>query len=384
MNNTLLSKKFPGEIREKKDYKYFLPSSIFEAKKLQYDFEISRQFEQASLVLGKFCAKNSDIPNTDHFIMSYLKIEATQSSKIEGTQTEIKDAFQQNITEIPDEKKEDWQELTQYILAMKHAVKRKEELPLCSRLIKEAHKILLSQVRGKHKMPGEYRKSQNWIGGSRPDNAHFVPPSNEFVEYLMDDLEKFIQDDNLPIPHLIKTALIHYQFETIHPFLDGNGRVGRMLIPLYLLEKKILDHPILYVSDFFERNRRAYYDSLDYARRDKQGVVKWISFFLDGIIETSKKGIKISDDILELKKDIFEEKIPTLGKRAKNAQKLADNLFQSPITTASSVSQKLSITPQNAQILLNDLVRLNILHETTGQKRNRIFEFKDYFDILTK
>jgi Fic family protein len=382
--NVFLSQRFPGEIRKAGLYKYFLPADIFLAKNLVLNFKIQKQLEEATLVLGKFSAKITGIPNINHFISSYLNKEAVQSSRIEGTQTEIDQAFEEDESEVSADNKNDWQELRQYIVAINKAITNLNKLPICSRLIQDTHKILLSQVRGEHKSPGAYRESQNWIGGSRPDNAHFVPPAPEFVEELMKNLEYFIHDDSLQIPNLVKIALIHYQFETIHPFLDGNGRIGRMLIPLYLLEKKMLDQPILYISDFFEKNRRSYYDALDYARKDEEGVIRWISFFLDGVISTANEGIEITEKILKLREKIFQEKIPTLGRRAKNGQKLVVFLFKTPIVDSIKIREELKISAQSSQILINDFVKLGILQEITGQKRNRMFVFEDYLALLRK
>lgn len=353
------------------------------SQQLVLDFKIQKQLEQATLTLGNFSAKTTAIPNTDLFIASYVKKEAVQSSRIEGTKTEIDQAFQEEI-DINPEKRDDWQELQQYIKAMSAAVEGLSALPLCERLIRDSHQILLSQNRGKNKSPGEYRKTQNWIGGSRPDNAHFVPPSPEYVGIAMQNLEAFIHDEALGIPDLVKIALIHYQFETIHPFLDGNGRIGRMLIPLYLLEKGLLQEPILYISDFFEKNRRAYYDTLDKARESKAGLTKWISFFLDAIIETAKEGILTTDRLIELQEDIFLTRLPTLGRRAKNAQKLVRLLFQRPLIDSVHIRNELQISAQAAQNLLADFERLHILKEVTGYKRNRLFVFQEYLEILKK
>ena len=384
MKYALLSQKFPGERRKKSSYEYFLPGNIFLTKNLSVNFKLQKQLEEATLSLGKFSARITNIPNIDLFITSYLNKEAVQSSRIEGTQTEIDEAFQEDESDISAEKKNDWKELRQYITALNMAIQGLSKLPLCDRLIRKTHKILLSQNRGEHKSPGDYRKSQNWIGGSRPDNAHFVPPSPEFIAEAMKNLEEFIHDNTLCMPELIKIALIHYQFETIHPFLDGNGRIGRMLIPLYLLEKKILDQPILYISDFFEKNRRSYYDALDRARDSEEGLIKWISFFLDGVTKTADEGMKTTEKIIHLQDNIFRKKLPTLGRRAKNGQKLAEYLFHQPLVDSVRIRNELKITPQATQMLLADFVRIGILREITGQKRNRIFIFDDYLSILRK
>ena len=337
--------------------------------------------EAASLALGKFSALIEKIPNPTGYIVAFTRQEATQSSRIEGTQTDIEDAFKSK-EDIDPEKRDDWQELQSYIQALDSAVEKLNTIPLCNRLIKKTHKILLSHSRGKNKQPGEFRQSQNWIGGSRPSNAHFVPVVTEYVDTAMDNLEKFIQDTTLKIPHLIKAALIHYQFETIHPFLDGNGRIGRMVISLYLLENKILKHPILYISDYFENNRQSYYDALDNARKSQEGIVKWISFFMDGVYQTATKGIKSTQHILDLKENITN-KILTLGRIAKNAQRLLELLFDTPVINSSFISRKLTLSPQSSHTLIAKFIELNILIEMTGYKRNRVFLFKEYLDILS-
>ena len=382
MNNPFLSNCFPGEMKRADSYEYFLPADLFLSKELVLDFKLQSQLEETSRVLGQFSKEISTIPNIELFIISYLRKEAVQSSKIEGTKTEIDDAFQEDESEIPNEKRDDWQEVQQYILAIHEAIEELKNLPLCERLIKKIHKTLLSKSRGKDKCPGEYRKSQNWIGGSRPDNAHFVPPTHDLLNHLMSNLEKFIHDETLSIPHLVKIALIHYQFETIHPFLDGNGRTGRILIPLYLLENKMIKEPILYISDFFEKNRQNYYDCLDQGRKSKEGMLRWISFFLDAVIETSKEGMRTTEKINKLKNHLFQEKIPSLGKRAKNGQKLCEILFQEPIINAKKAKEKLGISAQVSQNLMASFVKEGILKEITGNKRNRLFIFEEYLQIL--
>ena len=236
---TQFSDTFPGNERNSRlGYDFYLPGDLFQCQSIPFSMKIFQEMEHASLTLGEFSTLIKRIPNPELFLHCYLSKEATLSSKIEGTQTEIEDAYFDDA-DIQIERRDDWSELQAYIKAFNEAVQSLKALPLCTRLIRQAHQTLLSQVRGKDKLPGEFRRSQNWIGGSRPDNAHFVPPPYEYVSDLMGNLEKFIQDQKTPIPHLIKVALIHYQFETIHPFLDGNGRIGRMLISLYLVENKI-------------------------------------------------------------------------------------------------------------------------------------------------
>jgi Fic family protein len=240
----------------------------------------------------------SEYVDIDLFIQMHIAKEATQSSKIEGTQTKMEEAFLKKA-DIVAEKRDDWQEVQNYILAMNKAINQLHTLPFSVRLIKMAHKILLHGVRGHHKQPGEFRKSQNWIGGAALSDAVFIPPVHTEIANLMSDIEFFANAQHDHIPDLIKVALIHYQFETIHPFLDGNGRTGRLLITLYLVYKGVLKRPILYLSDFFERNRMLYYDNLTKVRTHND-IVQWLKFFLTGIVETSRKGVETLDAMMQL------------------------------------------------------------------------------------
>lgn len=380
-----LNDTFPGayKLAATKDYRYYLVGDIYDSQQLLLDFSLYQQMEKASLALGQFSALIEDIPNPTAYISAYSKKEAMQSSRIEGTQTTIEDAFKEK-QDINLEERDSWQELHSYIKALQFSVVELNKLPLCNRLLKETHKTLLAHIKTKSKLPGEFRRSQNWIGGSRPDNAHFVPPAHQYINDAMSNLERFIQDDTIAMPHLVKAALIHYQFETIHPFLDGNGRIGRMLISLYLLEKKVLKHPILYVSSFFEAHRNSYYDALDGARQNQTGVIRWIDFFLDGIYQTAAEGVRKTRQILALQQEILAQKIPALGRRAKNAQRLLELLFNHPILNAGTIHKQLAVSPQLAQNLLADFVHLGILREITGYKRNRKFEFCDYLALLQK
>lgn len=379
---TKLFDTFPGGTRQSpQGYAYFLPGSIYQSSELTFPARLFRQMEKTSIALGQFSSLIDRVPNTKMFIHSYLRKEATLSSRIEGTQTEIEEAFMTQ-EDIASEKRDDWAEINAYTNALESAIEGLKGLPLCNRLLKQTHERLLSQARGRDKLPGEFRRSQNWIGGSRPDNAHYVPPSYEYVSEAMSDLERFIQDDQTDLPHLVKAALIHCQFETIHPFLDGNGRLGRMLISLYLLEKKVLQHPILYISSFFERHRSAYYEALDKTRENSDGVISWIAFFLEGVYETASAGIKLTNQIIDYRADLIEKQIPQLGKRAPRALKLLDFLFEKLVINAKLVQTELGFSPQVTQTLLKHFMELGILGEITRQKRNRVFVLKDYLDLL--
>jgi Fic family protein len=250
-----------GNYQNQGYYKSFQPSLINKNWLLK-DMEIQQLLSKADRQLGRLDMYSEYIPNIDLFISMHVIKEATQSSKIEGTQTNIEEALLEKEDVILD-KRDDWEEVQSYIEAMNTAIKKLETLPFSTRLIKETHKILLQGVRGQHKLPGEYRSSQNWIGGASINDATFIPPVYASINELMSDLEKFAHNEEFYFPDLLKIALIHYQFETIHPFLDGNGRVGRLIITLYLVDKTILKKPVLYLSDFFERNRSLYYENLN-------------------------------------------------------------------------------------------------------------------------
>ena len=293
---------YPGNLRHSPNgYQYYMPGDIFLSKNLDFPIDVIKKMEKASLMLGQFSYQIEQIANPLALVYSFSMQEARFSSRIEGTQTEIDDAFMIQ-DDVPAERRDDWAELNAYIRALQQAVEAGKKLPLCNRLLKETHATLLSQVRGKDKLPGEFRRTQNWLGGSRPDNAHFVPPEHQFIDEGMSNLERFIQDTTIDMPDLIKAALIHAQFETIHPFLDGNGRMGRILISLYLLEREVLRQPILYISSFFEKNRQFYYEMLDGTRKDAAGVIKWISFFLQAVCATAENGIAVTQSISELSK----------------------------------------------------------------------------------
>ena len=319
------------------------------------------------------------IPNIDLFIRMHVLKEATQSSKIEGTQTNMEEALLEK-EDVPLDKRDDWEEVQNYIAAMNEAIAKLPTLPFCARLMREAHKTLLQGVRGKHKQPGEFRRSQNWIGGATIDDAVFVPPVHPSIGELMGDIEQFVHNDSKYFPELLKIALVHYQFETIHPFLDGNGRVGRLLITLYLVSKGILKKPVLYLSDFFERNRTHYYDNLMRVR-EKNDLLQWIRFFLVGIIETAKISIKTFDNILKLQKEV-EAKIRTLGSRTANAQTVVNYLYHQPLIDAAKVGAIAAISPASAYKLIADLEQLGILKEITGGKRGKMYLFAEYLQLF--
>ncbi len=371
-----------GKYKQQLEYQSFSPNTIC-LQWLISNPQLLNKLGEADRYLGRLDSFSELIPDIDFFITMHVAKEATVSSKIEGTQTSFEEALIK-IEDIKPEKRNDWQEVQNYILAINQAIKEMDELPISNRLIKQTHQTLLQGVRGKEKRPGEYRSSQNWIGRSLKD-AIFVPPVHQEIPDLMHDLEKFInaEDLELPVavPHLIKIAMIHYQFETIHPFLDGNGRIGRLLITLYLIDKKLLQKPTLYLSDFFEKNRRDYYDNLMQVRK-KDDLETWLFYFLEGVIETAKKSIAAFQSIIKLREDVELNRLIQLGRKQKSAKKLINLLYKNPILDSKEVAISLNISTSTAIRLINDFQELGILSELTGYKRNRIYVFSEYVTIF--
>jgi Fic family protein len=359
-------------------YKSFQPNAIDRVWSLD-NMELIQLLGRADRELGRLDMYSEYIPNIDLFISMHVLKEATQSSKIEGTRTNLAEALLAEEDVAP-EKRDDWEEVQNYVAAMRQAIANLDTLPFSSRLICETHRTLLQGVRGKHKQPGEFRQSQNWIGGATLSDAIFVPPIHSSIGELMSDIEKFVHNNTDYFPELLKIALVHYQFETIHPFLDGNGRVGRLLIPLYLVDKGILKQPVLYLSDFFERNRTNYYDNLMRAR-EKSDLLQWFKFFLVGIIETASNSVATFDNILKLQKQV-ESQIQVLGSRTANAQKAIDYLYQRPIIDAAKVGEVVKVSPASAYKLIVDLVQLGILEEITGGKRGKQYMFMAYLNLF--
>jgi Fic family protein len=367
-----------GQKIQRFNYQSFEPNKVNILWEID-DPEIAFLLSQADIKLGELNAYSQLIPDVDFFIKMHVIKEGTQSSSIEGTQTNIDEAVQKKEF-IQPEKKEDWQEVQNYVQAMNQAIKDLEKLPVSNRLIKQAHMILMQGVRGTNKLPGEFRNSQNWIGGSSLVDASFIPPHQDSVLELMGDLEKFLHNEINPVPPLIKIGIAHYQFETIHPFLDGNGRIGRLLITLFLVNNGLLHKPVLYLSDFFERNRMLYYDNL---RRvsSHNDLKQWLKFFLVGIKETSENSIQTFRNIIALRSNV-EHKIVKLGKKYDLAKLFLELLYGEPKIDAQSAAEALNVNISTALRLIGDFEKLGILKELTGYKRNRIFSFEDYLNIF--
>lgn len=368
-----------GTWQKGKKYRYFLPEKINHTF-VWTDETINELLEKASLKLGELNSFSRFVPDTDMFIIMHVFKEAVISSRIEGTRTNIDEALIEE-KEINPEKRDDWQEVNNYVKAMNNAIKEFGTLPLSNRLIKNTHKVLLSSVRGKTKSPGEFRNSQNWIGGASIDDAVFIPPSHIELPGLMSDLEFFLHNDVIKVPHLVRIAIAHYQFETIHPFLDGNGRVGRLLVTLYLVSAGILEKPLLYLSEFFEKDKSLYYDNLTLVRT-KNDLGQWIKYFLVGIIQTSVKAVSTLKSIVDLKMDIEHNRLPGLGKRSKHGQLLLNRLFSKPLLNVKDVQDITGLSPKAAYDLVEAFIEKEILKETTGYQRNRVFIFEDYVKMF--
>jgi Fic family protein len=367
-----------GVFRQQYQYKSFSPSLVNQVWTWE-DPKVNTLLEKATQAISALNAFSLIVPNVDLFIQMHIMKEANTSSRIEGTQTEMDEALM-DVEQIDPEKRNDWQEVQNYVQAMNQALAALENLPLSNRLLKETHAILLQGVRGERKTPGEFRTSQNWIGGSSLQDAVFIPPHQNEVDELMADLEKFWHNDEIDVPHLIRIAISHYQFETIHPFLDGNGRIGRLLITLYLVSHGMLHKPSLYLSDYFEKHKGAYYDALTTVRASNN-LLHWIKFFLVAVIATAEKGQETFRKILALKNEV-DGQIVSLGRRAENARNLLLHLYQKPLINANSVSRLLDLSPRAANALIGDLQSLGILRETTGFKRNRLFMFEKYLHLF--
>ena len=367
-------------MRQTTGYEAFIPTRVNHGWTWN-DPRINTLLEEATRALVELDAFSRIVPDVDLFIRLHVVKEANASSRIEGTRTEMDEAIRSEEEVIP-ERRDDWQEVQNYIQAMNEAIGALGALPLSTRLLRQTHRTLMQGVRGQNKQPGQYRTSQNWIGGASLEDAAFIPPPPHEVPELMSDLEKFWHNEALNVPHLIRIAISHYQFETIHPFLDGNGRIGRLLITLYLMAHGFLKKPSLYLSSHIERHRSAYYDAL--RRVSGSGDMgQWIRFFLVAVRNTARAGSETFEAILALRGRV-EEQVLSLGQKAASARRLLTLLYRQPSVRAGDVADHLSVTHPTAMSLLRDFEELGLLQETTGNQRNRRYLFAEYFDLFTR
>jgi len=375
----VIFKKFlAGSWKQQYQYKSYCPALVNQEWSWE-DPRINVLLENATRALGELNAYTKIVPDVDLFIQMHILKEANTSSRIEGTKTHIEDDVL-SVEEVAPEKRDDWQEVQNYVAAMNNAVKALESLPLSMRLLKDTHATLLAGARGEKKTPGEFRRSQNWIGGSSPVDAVFVPPHHDDMPDLLSDLEKFWHNEQINVPKLIRAALTHYQFETIHPFQDGNGRIGRLLIPLYFISNRLLDKPSLYMSAHLEKYRDQYYDALMRVRTSND-IGHWCRFFLQAVIDTAEQGKITFQKILALRQEM-DSAVFKLGRRAENARSLIRHLYKSPWITLPMIEKILQIKRNPARALLTGMQELSLLEEITGFKRNRIFLFRRYVDIF--
>ena len=378
-----MSEKVGRFVLQPQGYKAFIPEPLSSRSPIKFDDELLNLLSEADRALARLDGIATVLPNPDLFIAMYVKKEAILSSQIEGTQASLEGVLEFEANLVPKENIYDIKEVINYVNALDYGIERLKTLPMSLRLIKEVHKILLEKTRGATRNPGEFRTTQNWIGpaGAGLSEAIFVPPPPNMVINLMGDLENFIhQKDN--IPPLIKISLIHYQFETIHPFLDGNGRIGRLLITFYLYWKNLLSNPLLYLSFYLKKNREVYYDLLMKIR--KEGLWReWIKFFLKGVYETSQESANTAGEIIKLKDKIIY-KLYENSASSIYAVKLLEILFDKPLVEVKDVVSKLKIHKDTANELIKSFVKIGILHEITGKQRYRKYIFKDYVDIIKR
>lgn len=361
----------------------FVPAPLPPQPPIEWSPELRNRFDQALLALGRLDSVTRLLPDTVLFLYMYVRKEAVLSSMIEGTQSSLSDLLLFELDEVPGVPIDDVEEVSSYVSALMYGLKRlKDGFPLSLRLICEIHEVLLSQGRGSKQSPGEFRKSQNWIGGTRPGNAAFVPPPADMVIECMGLLELFLHDQPEPTPILLKVALAHVQFETIHPFLDGNGRLGRLLITLLLCEQGVLRQPLLYLSLFFKTHRQYYYELLTRVRMTGDWEA-WLDFFAEAVIMTANQAVTTAEQLLELANE-SRDKINTLGRAAASCQSIHRVLLEMPITTVARLCEKTGLSPATVNKGLGHLVQLSIVRELTAQKRNRLFSYTRYIEIMNQ
>ncbi len=363
--------------------KAFVPASLPPRPPIDWIPELRDKFDQALLALGRLDSVSTLLPDTSLFLYMYVRKEAVLSSMIEGTQSSLSDLLLFELDQEPGVPLDDVREVSNYVAALDHGLRLLEKgLPLCLRLFREIHGVLLTKGRGSHQTPGEFRRSQNWIGGTRPGNAAFVPPPAEEVLECMSKLELFLHDQPKPTPVLLKAALAHLQFETIHPFLDGNGRLGRLLITLLFCEQKVLREPMLYLSLYFKSHRQYYYELLNTVRMTGDWEA-WLDFFAEAVIVTATQAVETAQQLLDLSNQ-DRDKISGLGRAAASTLQVHRALMEHPIATSDSLVKKTGITPATVNKALGHLERLGIVKELTARKRNRLFSYAGYIKIMSR
>jgi len=363
--------------------KAFVPAPLPPRPPIDWTPELRSKFDQALLALGRLDSVSSLLPDTSLFLYMYIRKEAVLSSMIEGTQSSLSDLLLFELDQEPGVPLDDVREVSNNVAALDHGLRLlKEGLPLSLRLFREIHGVLLKKGRGSDQTPGEFRRSQNWIGGTRPGNAAFVPPPAEQVPECMSKLELFLHDRPKPTPALLKAALAHVQFETIHPFLDGNGRLGRLLITLLLCEQKMLREPMLYLSLYFKTHRRYYYELLDNVRLNGDWEA-WLNFFAEAIIVTATQAVETAQQLLDLS-NRDRDKISVLGRTSASTLQIHRALMEHPIATSGWLVEKTGVSPATVNKALGHLVQLGIVRELTAQKRNRVFSYSRYVEIMSQ
>lgn len=361
----------------------FIPAPLPPVPSIDWSAELRGKFDQALLSLGRLDSISTFLPEASIFLYMYIRKEAVLSSMIEGTQSSLSDLLLFEMDQVPGVPLDDVREVSNYVAALDFGMKQLSDgFPLSLRLMKGIHRILLKDGRGKHGTPGEFRRSQNWIGGTRPGNAVFVPPPVDLVNPCLYAFEDFLHDKPDHTPSLLKAALAHVQFETIHPFLDGNGRLGRLLITLMLCEQKILQKPLLYLSLYLKANRKRYYELLNDVRLTGDWEA-WLSFFCEAVIKTSDQAVDTAKRLFMLT-DQDREKLHGFGRATASMLKVHQALVERPLITSAALVKKIGIMPNTVNKALSELTSLGILKEITGKKRNRIYSYWKYIDILNE
>ena len=361
----------------------FVPAPLPPRPPIDWTPELRSKFDQALLALGRLDSVSTLLPDTLLFLYMYVRKEAVLSSMIEGTQSSLSDLLLFELDQEPGVPLDDVREVSKYVAALDHGLRLLEEgLPLSLRLFREIHGVLLTKGRSSNQTPGEFRRSQNWITSTRPGNAAFVPPPAEEVLDCMSKLELFLHDQPEPTPVLLKAALAHVQFETIHPFLDGNGRLGRLLIALLLCEQKVLREPMLYLSLYFKTHRQHYYELLNNVRMTGDWEA-WLDFFAEAVIVTATQAVETAQQLLDLSNQ-YRDKISGLGRAAASTLQVHRALMEHPIATSGSLVEKTGITPATVNKVLGHLEQLGIVKELTAQKRNRLFSYAGYIEIMSR